>query len=66
MRSKETPWQTWLLVPLTMFVLALGGFVCSEVATKSEVESVRREVAAVKDDVRLILEHLLGSRASSE
>ena len=48
-----------LLVPLTMIVIALGGFVCTRVATKTEVEAVRQ-------DVRLILQHLLNDRVASE
>lgn len=57
--DKTTTWLNWLLVPLTMIVLGIGGYVCTEVATKDEV-------ASVKADVRLILEHLLGSRAAIE
>ena len=56
MSTTKTPWQNWVLVPMTMTVIALGGFMCAEVSTKSEVEALRREVASVKADVRLIEE----------
>lgn len=57
-------WINWLITPLTLIVIALGGFICTSVATKNELSNVRGELEEVSADVRMILDHMLNRSAS--
>ena len=49
-----------------MVVIALGGFVCTQVATKGELMVLKQDVDELREDVRLILQHLLNERVASD